>query len=173
MAPARKGLAVTRSFGRPLAELAPVREAVAAHATRAGEKLRAHGLVAGRLAAFVHTDPHRPGRQHHGARATRLAPMTSDTRELVAAAGRCLEAAWREGFAYIRVGVLLDELCPPEAAPLDLLGAPRPGSAALMAAVDQLNARFGRGAVFPAAVGLERAWAQRVAHRSPRCTEGG
>jgi DNA polymerase V len=49
-----------------LAELAPVREAVAAHATRAGEKLRAHGLVAGRLTAFVHTDPHRLGRQHHG-----------------------------------------------------------------------------------------------------------
>ena len=35
-------------------------------ATRAGEKLRAHGLVAGRLTAFVHTDPHRLGRQHHG-----------------------------------------------------------------------------------------------------------
>jgi DNA polymerase V len=39
-----------------------------------------------------------------------------------------------------------------------------------MAAVDRINARFGRGAVFPAAVGLERAWAQRAAHRSPRYT---
>ena len=77
-------VAVTRSFGRPLAELGPVREAVAAHATRAGEKLREQELVAGRLTAFVHTDPHQPGRQHHGARTTRLAPMTSDTRELVA-----------------------------------------------------------------------------------------
>jgi DNA polymerase V len=132
-------------------------EAVAAHATRAGEKLRAHGLVAGRLAAFVHTNPHRLRRQHHGARATRLAPMTSDTRQLVAAASRCLEAAWCHGFAYIKAGVLLNDLCPPAAAPPDLLGGLRPGSAALMAAVDRLNARFGRGAVFPAAVGLERA----------------
>jgi len=96
--------------------------------------------------------------------------MTSDTRELVAAAGRCLEAAWRDGFAYAKAGVLLDDLLAPGAAPPCLFAAPRPGSAALMAAVDQVNARFGRGAVFPAAVGLERAWAQRAAHRSPRYT---
>jgi len=66
--------------------------------------------------------------------------------------------------------VLLNDLCPPAAAPPDLLDGLRPGSAALMAAVDRLNARFGRGAVFPAAVGLERAWAQRAARRSPRYT---
>ncbi len=42
--PQRKGMAVTRSFGRAVTSLAELREAVAAHATRAGEKLRAHGL---------------------------------------------------------------------------------------------------------------------------------
>jgi DNA polymerase V len=151
--PARKGLAVTRSFGQPLAALAPVREAVAAHATRAGEKLRAQGLVAGWLCAFLHTDPHRPGPYHHGARAAVLVPMTADTRELVAAACRCVEAAWLDGFSYVKAGVLLDDLRPPEAAPPCLFGAPRPGSAALMAAVDGLNARYGRGTVFPAAAG--------------------
>jgi DNA polymerase V len=96
--------------------------------------------------------------------------MTSDTRALVAAASRCLEAAWRDGFGYIKAGVLLDELCPPLAALPDLLDGPRPGSATLIAAMDRINARFGRGAVFPATVGLERAWAQRVAHCSPRYT---
>jgi DNA polymerase V len=93
VAPPRQGLAVTRSFGQPMTELGKVREAVAAHATRAGEKLRAQGLVAGQLAAFVHTSPHRPEPHHHGARSTRLVPRTSDTRALIAAAGRCLEAA--------------------------------------------------------------------------------
>ena len=168
--PARRGLAVTRSFGRPLSARAPVREAVAAHATRAGEKLRAHGLVAGHLAVFVHTSPHRDGPRRHAARATRLAPPTSDTRELVAAAGRCLEAAWRDGFAYVKAGVLLDDLLAPADAPADLFGAPRAGSDALMAAVDALNGRYGRGTVFPAAAGVERAWAQRAAHRSRRYT---
>jgi DNA polymerase V len=54
--------------------------------------------------------------------------------------------------------------------PSDLLAAPRAKSAALMAAVDTLNARFGRGTVYPAAVGIERAWAQQAAHRSARST---
>jgi DNA polymerase V len=65
--------------------------------------------------------------------------MTSDTRELVAAAGRCLEAAWRDGFAYAKAGVLLDDLLATEAAPPCLLGAPRPGSAAPMAAVTRAS----------------------------------
>jgi hypothetical protein len=36
--PVRKGMAVTRSFGRPVTNLAGVLEAVAMYATRAGEK---------------------------------------------------------------------------------------------------------------------------------------
>lgn len=39
-----------------------------------------------------------------------------------------------------------------------------------MMALDRINTRFGRGTVFPAAVGIERAWAQRAACRSPRYT---
>lgn len=93
VAPQRKGMAVTRSFGRPVTSLDELREAVAAYATRAGEKLRQHGLVAGQLAAFFHTSPHRDGPHHHGQRSTRLVPMTSDTRELIGAALRCLDAA--------------------------------------------------------------------------------
>lgn len=79
------------------------------------------------------------------ARAIRLVPMTGDVRELVAAAKRCLEAAWRDGFAYVKAGVLLDDLCPPGAAPPCLFDQPRPGSATLIVAVDRVNARFERG----------------------------
>ena len=49
VAPQRKGVAVTRTFGRPVTSRDELREAVAAFATRAGERLRAHGLVASGL----------------------------------------------------------------------------------------------------------------------------
>ena len=166
----RQGLAVTRSFGRPVTELAGVLEATAAHATRAAEKLRAQGLVAGQLTAFVHTSPHREGRRHHGAPSTRLSPMTSDTRELVAAASRCVGAAWREGCAYAKAGVVLDDLRPAAEVPRTLFDPPRERSAALMRAMDELNARYGRGTIFPAAMGVERSWRQRAEHHSPRYT---
>lgn len=170
VAPMRKGMAVTRSFGRPVTGLEGVLEAVAAYATRAGEKLRAHGLVAGQLTAFLHTNPHKPGPRYHGARATRLAPMTDDTRDLAAAARRCIEAAWRDGFAYTKAGVILDDLRARQDAPATLFASPRPNSEALMAAMDRLNARYGRHTVFPAAMGIERPWKLKAEHHSPRYT---
>jgi DNA polymerase V len=168
--PTRKGLAVTRSFGRPVPDLDGVLEAVAMYATRAGEKLRAHGLVAGQLAAFLHTSPHKEGPQHYGGCTARLLPMSADTRDLVAAAQRCLRAAWREGFAYVKAGVILDDLRRREDVPPCLFAEPRAGSEALMAAMDRINARHGRHTIFPAAMGVARPWRQRTAHRSPRYT---
>jgi DNA polymerase V len=168
--PTRKGLAVTRSFGAPVSGLGGVLEAVATYATRAGEKLRQHGLVAGQLCAFLHTNPHQPGPRYHGARSTRLVPMSDDTRALVAAARRCIEAAWRDGFAYTKAGVILDDLRRREDAPRSLFEAPDPRAAALMRAMDELNAKHGRHTVFPAAMGIQRAWKQRAEHCSPRYT---
>ena len=171
--PQRKGMAVTRSFGQPVISLDELREAVATYATRAGEKLRQHGLVAGQLAAFFHTSQFRDdGPRHHGQRSTRLVPMTADTCQLIGAALRCVEAAWRgeRGCSYVKAGVLLDDLCRPEDRPPTLFEAPSPKSDALMAAMDRVNAKYGRGTLFPAAAGIERAWKLRAAHHSPRYT---
>ncbi len=170
VAPARKGMAVTRSFGQPMTDRERVLEAVAMYATRAAEKLRSHGLVAGQLSAFLHTNPHKPGPRYHGARSTRLVPMSGDTRDLVAAARRCIEAAWRDGFTYTKAGVILDDLRDRKDAPPSLFEAPRPQSDALMAAVDRLNTRYGRHTVFPAAMGIDRPWKLKAEHHSPRYT---
>ena len=98
--------------------------------------------------------------------------MTSDTRELIGAALRCVAAAWRgeRGCRYVKAGVLLDDLCRPEDAPPALFAAPSPRSDALMAAMDRVNARYGRSTLFPAAMGIERGWKLRAAHHSPRYT---
>ena len=39
-----------------------------------------------------------------------------------------------------------------------------------MAAMDRVNARYGRSTLFPAAIGIERGWKLRAAHHSPRYT---
>jgi DNA polymerase V len=96
--------------------------------------------------------------------------MTDDTRKLVAAARRCIEAAWRDGFAYAKAGVILDDLRRREDAPRTLFEAPDPRAAALMRAMDEVNAKYGRNTVFPAAMGIRRSWRQRADHRSPRYT---
>ena len=174
VAPQRKGMAVTRSAGTPLQDFDTLFEAITAHATRAAEKLRRHGLVAGTLTVFFHTNRHRPDRpQYTGSRSTRLTPMSSDTLDLVAAARRCAPAAWLGsgtcGHAFTKAGVLLDDLLPLEDRPRTLFDAPR-RSPDLMVALDAMNGRFGKNTVVLASEGMERSWQLRADHRSPRYT---
>lgn len=56
LAPQRKGIAVTRSFGRSIVRFPEMREAVAAYATRAAEKLRRHRVSAVQGYVFMHTN---------------------------------------------------------------------------------------------------------------------
>jgi DNA polymerase V len=168
VAPQRKGIACTRSFGRVVTSLEDLLEAIASHATRAGEKLRSHGLVTGKMTAFFHTSPHRrDDPQYHGARTTRLFPMTNDTSVLIEAASRCVRAAWRPNYRYVKAGVMLDDLCAVEEAPRSLFDAPSPRDTARRAVMDELNARYGRGTVFMAAIGTKRGWKLRAEHHSP------
>jgi DNA polymerase V len=173
--PQRKGMAVTRSSGTPMTDFETLFQAITAHATRAAEKLRKHGLVAGTLTVFYHTNRHRLDRpQYSGSRSTRLMPMSSDTFDLVAAARRCAQAAWPKGqvrgFGFTKAGVLLDDLVRFEDRPLTLFDVAKPKSAALMTALDQVNDRFGKNTMVLASEGMKRPWQLRSDFRSPRYT---
>lgn len=87
VAPQRKGMAVTRSSGSPMTSLDAVAQAVTAHATRAAEKLRQHGLVAGQVTVFFHTSLFSQTAPRHSiSRTVHLKPMSNNTFDLVQAA---------------------------------------------------------------------------------------
>jgi DNA polymerase V len=172
--PQRKGMAVTRSSGVPMKDFDTLFQAITAHATRAAEKLRQHGLVAGTLTVFFHTNRHRSDRpQYAGSRSTRLTPMSSDTFELVGAAKRCAIAAWPKGntqaYGFTKAGIMLDDLLPLEDRPRTLFDVPK-GSPALMTALDAVNTRFGKKTLVLGSEGMTRSWQLRANHRSPRYT---
>lgn len=172
--PQRKGMAVTRSSGTPMQDFDTLFEAITAHATRAAEKLRQHGLVAGTLTVFFHTNRHRQDRpQYAGSRTTRLTPMSSDTFELVAAAKRCAIAAWpkatSQSYAFTKAGIMLDDLLPFEDRPRTLFDGPIK-STAIMTALDAVNDRFGKKTIVLGSEGMTRSWKLRADHRSPRYT---
>jgi len=170
MAPTRKGIAVTRSFGRPVTGWDDMREAVAAYAARAGEKLRAEGLQAGHLTVFLHTNPNRPDEVwHSGQRGARIEP-TADTRDLIREAIRLLEPLWRDGCRFFKAGVMLNDLSPPEVQ-AGLFATRSPGvSRRVMGVLDLVNHTHGAGTLRPAATGVTRAWSTRASKRSPRYT---
>lgn len=169
--PPRKGIAVTRSFGMPVTEMDILMGAVAQYAMRAGEKLRQHDLVAGRLTVFLHTNPHKPDRpQYAASRGCSMQPMTNDGLELLSYARRGVERAWREGFGITKAGVILDDLIAAERRPLTLFEGDREKRTRLMHAMDAVNDRFGKFTAVPATQGFKRSWSARSDSRSPAYT---
>ena len=173
--PQRKGMAVTRSAGTPMTDFDTLFQAISAHASRGAEKLRQHGLVAGTLTVFFHTNKHRPDRpQYTASRTTRMTPMSSDTFDLVEAARHCAEAAWPKSdvksYGFTKAGIMLNDLVRFEDRPQTLFDQTRPKSPALMKALDDVNDRFGKKTMVLASEGKNQTWRLRADHRSPRYT---
>lgn len=176
VAPQRKGMAVTRSAGMPMLTMDALMQAMTAHASRAAQKLRQHGLVAGQVTAFFHTNPFsEKAPQHSASRTIRLKPMTNDTFDLVHAVGLCVAKAWKghpsgNGYAYSKAGVMLDDLIRAEDAPQMLFEFERPRDARLMAALDAVNDRFGKKKMVIGSEGFQRPFEAKAEMRSPRYT---
>jgi len=176
VAPQRKGMAVTRSSKSPMNSLDSVAQAVTAHATRAAEKLRQHGLAAGQVTVFFHTSLFSPTAPRHSvSRTVHVKPMSNDTFELVQAALICLRKGWKgdssgNGYAYTKAGVMLDDLIAVEKAPAMLFEVERPRDARLMSALDAVNDRWGKKTLLIGSEGFQRDFEAKATMRSPRYT---
>lgn len=166
----RQTVAVTRMFGRLVETWEDMREALAAHASRAAEKCRNHGLVANAMVVFFHTHPHNGDPWHHGQRSFEIEP-TSDSFALIRQAVQAGRSMWRPNTRYAKAGVILLDLQSGTDTPRDLLPATDPvRSEKLMAAIDAVNKRFGSGTLRPGGIRQVTPWSTRAANRSPRYT---
>ncbi|MEO8013307.1 MAG: Y-family DNA polymerase [Polaromonas sp.] len=176
LASARKQeIACTRSFGHPVTRLQDLSEAVTEFASQAAYKLRSQGSLAGQVLVFIRTSPFRPEAQYSRSISMPLRRPSADTGLIVAAALRSLRAIYRPGYQLAKAGVMLLELQPSTVlqAELDLQRHDAPDRSGLMATMDDLNQRYGRGTVKMASSGLagdRRAWAMKQERRTPGYT---
>lgn len=168
--PVRKGIAVTRSFGQVVTTLPAMLQATAFYATRAGEKLRRHGVLASHIRVFMHTSRFAEGPARSVSGLARMREPTSDTLELVRAASEATVRIWASGYRYAKAGVILDDLVTTGGAPRALIERADPRREELMSAMDAVNRRFGRGALFPARAGIRRDWTLKADMKSPAYT---
>ena len=175
----KQQIACTRSFGQPVTELAPLIEAVSEFASRAGEKLRRQNSLARELLVFIHTSPHRPGLQCSRSVVVPLRRPTDDTLALAKAAADGMRRMYQPGYNFIKAGVMLLELQPAGVVQHELALAPTEGEepsrdrSRLMAAVDAINWRFGKGTVHSGATGQtdpQRTWGMKQERRTPQYT---
>ena len=167
----RRSIIRSRSFGRPVRNWIDMSEAIAMHTTRAGEKLRAEGLVAAMISVFMHTNlynEHEP--RYANSASTELVPWTSDTPSLIRSALRLGRSIWRDGYRYKKAGIRLTELTtgPIQQYLFDEFDHAR--SARTMDVLDRINTRMGADTIHYAASGIRRGWQMRQNRRSPRYT---
>jgi DNA polymerase V len=173
VAPAKQQIMSSRSFGSPVTTLAELREAVASYVSRAAEKLRAQGSVAAAVQVYIQTNRFKESDlQYSEGLLVPLPDPTDDTRLLTSAAILGLGLIFKPGYQYKKAGIMLTLISDKAKRQQTLFDDPlqRAQSAKLMAAMDAINAEFGRDTVRAGAVGTEKRWAMRSENRSPRFT---
>jgi len=171
-APAKQEIVSSRSFGERITDYDEMRQAICSYAARAAEKLRKEHQYCRFISAFVKTSPFALNEPYYGNQAgTKLLTPTQDTRDIIAAATRCLDAIWRDGHRYQKAGIMLGDFFSQGVAQLNLFddNAPRADSDALMTLMDKLN-KQGKGTLYFAGQGVQQTWQMKREMLSPRYT---
>jgi DNA polymerase V len=180
----KQQIACTRSFGQKVTELTGLREAITEFASRAAQKLREQGSRTAAVLVFIRTSPFRvQDRQYSRSVTVPLRLPSSDTQRIVAAALKGLERIYRAGFNYAKAGVMLLDLQADRVEQQELdLGDHEmerdERQQRLMAALDGLNQRYGRGTLQLGSARVSKsrtlsqagAWQMRQERRTPRYT---
>jgi DNA polymerase V len=171
LAPAKKQIISSRTFGSYVYTLSELEEAVATYIARAAEKLRRQHSVAGALQVYIRTNPHKPEHPQYQRGLTLPLPTPSaDTRTLTRAALWGLKHLFKPGYAYQKAGVMLMDLRDAgreQGQLFDTHAADRP---ALMQVIDRANAQWGRGTLRLASEGMGKPWQMRRERVSPAYT---
>jgi len=172
-APAKQEIVCSRSFGDRITYYDEMRQAICSYASRAAEKLRGEHQYCRFISVFVKTSPFALNEPYYGNQAgTKLLTPTQDTRDIIGAAIRCLDAVWKEGYRYQKAGVMLGDFFSQGVAQLNLFddNAPRANSEKLMEVLDKLNGKDGRGTLYFAGQGIQPLWQMKREMLSPRYT---
>ncbi len=167
----KKGICVSRSFGRPITTLTEMKQAVALFTSRSAEKLRRQHSLAVAMGVFFETNRFNDDPQCQRFGSFSLPVPSSATTELVRLTAVATEQLFRDGFRYKKAGVLVHEIVSDAARQTNLFY--RPDTARddrVSAVMDRINREFGRQTIHTAAEGIHPEWSTRFEFRSPRYT---
>ncbi|MBU2768406.1 Y-family DNA polymerase [Acidithiobacillus ferrivorans] len=171
----RDSIQSARSFGQPVTAMEDLRAAITLYTTRAAEKLRKDGSVAGAMEVFIGTYRHRDEPQYHPVHSVRLTVHTNDTLQMVHSAVSALQTIYQPGYRYAKAGVRLMDLHQAGKRQGDFFGMPLEQGerrSRLMQTLDTINQRFGNSACQPGISGIRQSqpWQMQRGTLSPQFT---
>lgn len=168
--PNKKQIISSRSFGSMVQDVDVLKDAMSTFVANACAKLRAQGSHASLIQVFLHTNRFRKDLpQYMPSLAIPLPAPTNDSLVVNKWASHLLEIMFKPEYQYKKAGIVLSEIFPVTHYQGDLLALETEATASskLMSAIDQLNKRFGRGAVKISTQGAHRSWQMKQERKSP------
>ncbi|WP_162427261.1 Y-family DNA polymerase [Pontibacter pudoricolor] len=169
VAPPKKGICTSRSFGKKLTTFNDVLEATASYAAKCARKLRNQKSCAKLVTVFVQTNPFSENdRQYYNSKTICMPVATNSDIELIHYATMALKAIFKPHYWYKKSGVIVTEIVPEHQIQFDLLDTvDREKHSNLMQVIDGLTDRFGRNKVQVAAQGVSKSWILKSDYKSP------
>lgn len=170
----KKGIACSRSFGKPVETLEEITEAISEYVSRAARKLRFQNAVASFLEVYLSTNRFKQGPQYANLITSKFLTPTSFTPELIRIARECVRQIFRPGYQYQKAGVFLGGIIPQSQRQLSLFSQAnlkeRNKRTELMATMDRVNQRWGSNSLQVASQGTKKTWKMIQSFTSPHYT---
>lgn len=173
IAPPKKQILSSRSFGVPVRDFNSLAESITLYMSRAAEKLRRQQSFAGSVYVYIRTSPFKPDDPFYSNGMTIALPSpTDDTRQLVSVVLWALKQLYKPHFNYAKAGVMLSDLVPAEGVQTDLFSQMQHNSKTnnLMTTMDNINRKMGKESIKLASEGFKRPWKMRQENKSPSFT---
>lgn len=172
IAPPKKEIISSRSFGTRVRDLQSLEESVSLYMATAAEKLRRQASYAGALRVFIMTSPFGDGPKYANSKVISLPSPTDDTRQLIGVALWLLRKLYMPGFDYLKAGVGLLEIMPAGGQQTDMFGftAGNGKATKLMITLDAVNRKMGKGKLRLASQGYKAPWAMKQERMSKSFT---
>ncbi len=169
----KQGIGTSKSFGKKIENLGMIQEACAYYISEVSEVLRNQKSCATYLQVFLHTNYFSDrDKQYSNSITVTLSIPTSDTFVLISEAKKALDAIYKPGYRFKKVGVCLSGIIPRKYVQGNLfLAAPQLDKKALVNVFDMMNRKYGKSTLFSGLVGTRvKEWELIKEDRSPRYT---
>jgi DNA polymerase V len=167
-----KGIESSQSFNTYQTELEMIEEAAAMHASTVAIKLRQQKSMAMVLTIYLRTNKHNVTHDQHYPSITVKVPFaTNSTQELTRICVQALRAIYQPGYNYLKTGVRATGIIPAGEVQYNLFSNyDNSKQQALSGLMDDINARYGRGALRVAAEAYDKTWKMKQEFLSKQYT---
>jgi DNA polymerase V len=171
IAPAKKQIVSSRSFGQTVREVAVLKDAMSTFVANSCAKLRAQGSHASLIQVSLYTNRFRKNLPQYNPSFTLPLPQpTNDSLVVNRWADYLVGRLFKPEYEYKKAGIMLGEITPVGQYQADWLEPMQATDTRLMDALDGLNQRFGRGTVKVSTQGAHKEWQMRQDRKSPNYT---